>query len=175
MTYNKRKILLISLCAILAIGTIILFYILAPGTKRGEKIVIDEFEIQLKDIDVQSTKGSSYPDNIKEAIAEIEDNSKIINICIDVSNLGNEDKRFAVYEFQLENGGWSNGINPDLYTESNEGSGLEPVIEGKGSKELILTYTAYPSQMNKAEWDKLDKNMKLQLDSYPQMKVLRIQ
>lgn len=174
MAHKKQRILFITLCIILTAGLIILFYILTAGTTKSGKIIVDEFEIQLKDIDVLNTEDSTYPNSIKQAITEIEDNSRIIEISIDVSNTKNKDKRFKVYEFQLENGGWSNGIDPDLYSESNKDPGLEPIIEGNGNKKLILTYTAYPSQMSEEEWKKFEDNMELQLDATPEVKVLRI-
>lgn len=159
---------------ILAVEIISAFLVMAACGTKSEKIMLDGFEVQLEDIDVQNTEDSTYSDSIKNEISQTGEDSKIIKLNIEVSNPEKEDKRFAIYEFQLENGGWSNGINPDLYSESNKDPGLEPLIKSGETREVILTYIAYPSQMSEEEWEKLDNDMKLQLDSLSDSKIIKV-
>jgi hypothetical protein len=139
--------------------------------KLNQPIKYGSFEI--KTIGYKMMNSSELKDLgsvFNEITTPYDKNIKCVIATVNIKNSGTEQKNLEVYPFQIESGGFSNGIDAALFSVLNgEDSTLVPILKPNEEKKLLLPFTMIKSQFSKKDWEQIDyRKFQLVLSLYPE-------
>lgn len=143
--------------------------------KQNQVVSYNSFAIKASEFEVMNEEDIQDLGPVYEDVTTIDGSSiKSIVTEVRIKNPSSQQMKLEVYPFVIESGGYSNGIDADLFHVLNKDEAtMIPVLDAGEEITLQLPFTMIESQFTDKDWDNIEnREFNLVLSLYPVKKTI---